>query len=309
MECVQQLELPLWPQACLRRVLADFLATETDGLAPATLDDYRVRASWLCSVLGDGRDVSTITYGTIRDLIARYGPTSQHGFLCCTLKKRFVFLRAVLRHAHAMGWSTRPPPELPRMQDDGERRQALLTCEQWPRFEGQLCPGQMRRAGQLAWWTGMHRLDLMAARLRWFEPEHEWANGFRGRWLRHNHKAPRIAPCWLPMEPGLRACAQTWHAECGPSLEAFVCGKTWNLSRNFHAACTRAELPKVSPIDLRRSAASRLIGAGHDDQYVRLWLGHVGTVGADARARRPTTLDKHYACVTPEMLSRAASIF
>lgn len=303
---MQQLELPLFPRGTVGGALAAYLASETEGLADATMRDYRDRAQWLCAVFGADRALASVGYAHLHDVVAHHGPRSPCGLLCVTLKKRLVLLRAAWRFARAMGWTPSDPPALPRLQSDGERRREILTCAQWPLFRDQLLAGPTRRLAELCWWCGLHTSDAFTARLSWFDVAHVWPWGGRGRWLRYNSKNKRCEPAWFPMEPGLFEAAEGWHRELGPSLEALVAGRVWSVGRSFAAAAERAEVPRVAPIDLRRSFASRLLGAGYDDEYVRQAMGHVAPVGRDGHSRcRPTVLHQHYAVITPELLARA----
>jgi integrase len=287
-----QMDLPLWANGSLHHVLSEYLTTECDHVADATRRDYLERACWLLAVLGETT-----------------GPRGE-GLLHVTLRKRLVLLRAALVHAHAMGWCDRPPPMLPKLPLDGVRRQSLLTSEQWPRLEAQVCPGAMRRCVQLLWHTGMHTADVFLATTSDFEPDYQWRreNGETfalGRWLRRNTKS-HATPTWMPMHGQFRETARAWLAEVPAGRQ--VCGRLWNVRRSIHAACTRAELPLVSPIDLRRSCASLLLGLGCSDEYVRHYLGQTSPVGRDGHASaRATVLTQHYARPTPELYAAAAA--
>lgn len=307
-----QLDLPLVPRGSVGAILEAYLREQTDGLATATMRDYRDRVAWLSRVLGESTPAAEVDTARLVRVIAAHGPTSHDGLRGVTVRRRLVFLRAAWKWAIAMGeLPATALPALPRIRNDGERRRQLHTPEQHAAMLEQLPPGEWRRAAGLWFWGGLHNLDVFRARREWLDLDYEWRDESgvvvgRGRWLRHNHKNPRCTPEWFPMLAGFRAAAESWLADLPPSPSALICGRLCNPTRMFAAACVRAQVPQVAPIDYRRSCASHLLALGCSDEYARHYLGQTSPVGRDGHASaRPTVLHMHYARTTPRMMLEA----
>lgn len=296
-----QLSFSLFGAKRLKGAIEDYLATQCDGLADGTFDDYAERARWLYKALGEFCPLSEVTYPRLNELVRIWGPSGK-GLRHVTLKKRFVFLRAVMRHAHQMGWG----PELqtlPRLRDDGERGKVIHTREQFAAFRAQLATWQHRTLADLAFWTGMHRLDLFETRRHHFDLFYDWGvDGHRGAFLRRNHKNPRMPNSWMPLEVEALPVISDILSKIAPSPHALITGKVHNISRTFYAACDRAEVPRVSLLRLRASYSTRHRAEGYDYEYVRLLLGQTGELREDGRAKQTTPLTRHYLSWTPEMV-------
>lgn len=306
-----QLELSFWPRESLRSVLHDFLATQCDDLAEATRADYGERARWLTMVLGEGLDARRIDFSMLENVARRWGPKGE-GLKNVTIKRRLIFLRACLKYAQARGiLVTLPMLPTKALRDDGERRKAFHTPEQFAVFREQIVPGARRWFCDLGFWTGHHSSDLFTMTCDMFELDEpfEDASGEAialGRYLRRNHKNPRCQPLWLPLEPEARAALIEIRDGMGSGWRkgAPITGRVWGIHRTMRAAADRAELPRVSPIDLRRSFASMLIARGYPAEYVRHALGHEGensrTQGGESK--RPTTASRHYMQFSPDLV-------
>lgn len=307
-----QLSLALIPRGTVGAVFESYLRDQTDGLAAATMRDYADRAAWLCQVLGESTPAVEVDTARLVRVVAEWGPSSSRGLLGVTVRRRLVFLRAAWKWSIALGeLPASALPALPRIRNDGERRRQLHTPEQHAAMLAALPPGQWRRAAGIWFWTGMHTWDVWRSCREWIDLDYQWrdesgAVAGRGRWLRHNHKNPRCVTEWFPMLAGFRAAAEEWLAELPPSPSALICGRLHNPTRMFGAACVRAQVPAVAPIDYRRSCASHLLALGCSDEYARHYLGQVSPVGADGHASaRPTVLHMHYARSTPRMMLEA----
>lgn len=311
-----QLDLPFFGTHTVRGCLLAYLATQCDHVADATRRDYEDRAAWLMKALGEATNINVITLEVLERLVMRYGPKGE-GLMLTTLRKRLTFLLAALKYAHERGALAILPP-LPRRQlkDDGRPRKSFLTPEQYDeRFRPQMPPGPFRRVCDVGFWTGMHTYDLFGALCGWFRPDEPFIGPGGevlgpGQYLRHNHKNPRCAPVWLPMEPEFALIMRGIRAELGArwTPHAFLVGKVWNLGRTMAAASDRAQLPRVAPIDLRRSFATMLVGRGYPNEYVRHALGHEGEYSrATGRTLRPSTATRHYLQFTPGLARRLSS--
>lgn len=310
-----QLELSLFGDRSLRAVIDAFMARETEGLSDATIEDYRDRFKWVLREFGGETDVNDVTFDEF-DRIAR----RHRGILRqVTIKKRFVLLRAAMKLAKKRR-ILKELPELPRLQNDGEVKNAIHTVAQWEVFRMYLPAGATRRFYDLAFWTGMHTADLFKMTrgdLDLYRPilDEKGEEVSRGAFLRCNQKNA-MAPLWMPMQPELAMVAREILIDVQGPASTFLVGRVWSLRRTFHMAADRAvadglDMPRVSPIDLRRSFASMLTGRGFPLEYVRIALGHkgpvpVGWAPGQHMARKPTTASAHYMRPTPALLATQA---
>lgn len=310
-----QLELQLWPEWTLRGCLTDYLTAIAGRITAATMTDYQDRAAWLCGVLGEGTRINGLPFKRMERLVKDWGPDGK-GLLLVTIRRRLRTLRAALLYAADRDLLThmqvfRMPPQL---FDDGRRREAFHTVEQFTRFR-EFLHERAQRTADLLFWTGHHISDVRRMRRWMLDPDFVWKDDqgrelARGRYWRVNTKNRRCQPAWFPMEPELRALAIGWLAQHhGWKHDSTVAGRVWSLHRAFAAAADRAQLPRVAPIDLRRSYASMLASRFPEvPDYIRMALGHecpaVVTPGEALvrTAKRPTTATAHYLRPTGDML-------
>lgn len=300
-----QLSLQLFGADRLRPAVEDYLATQCYEIAEATVGDYGERARWLYGVLGEWRELRDITYPALVRVIRVHGPDGR-GLKYVTLKKRLVFLRAVIEHAHNMGLCP-PPPKLPRLPDDGNRGKIVHTRAQFAAFRMTLAPGGKHRTlAELAYWTGMHTYDLFRMTRADLSLSFDWnVEGHIGAFMRKNHKNKHCEPTWFPLEAEALPVMRDILERTRPGPDALLLGRVWNIGKTFAKACDRAEVPRISPIRLRASMGSRLLADGYPHEYVRLALGHIGEVKSDGRAAPSTTLSKHYACMSADVIRMA----
>ena len=310
---MHQLELAWAAPDCVRAVLDSYVAMKARRLAAATLTaDYRVRADWLCEVLGPFTPADEVTFVAL-ERIAR----EARGVLKdVTLKKRFVLWRAAAKYAAQRGLLAHNqvadmPPDL---VDDSVKGGRYYTLPEYRTFRLAVPPSRYRRLADLSFLTGMHTLDLYETERQHLEPDFVWEGSVvRGRWSRRNHKNQtrvtrkgtrhlKVPPCWIPMEPELRELALEWLDQPGEPTDRIV-GPMNNVNRVFEAAAARAGLHRIRPnTDFRASHATLLMLRGWSYEYVRIVLGHVGEVRGEqvdgairaVTAKRPTTLSAHY---------------
>lgn len=310
-----QLELSLFGDRSLRSAVMSYMALCTDGLADATLKDYHDRAAWCLREFGDLTDIGAVCYDDFDRVIRRNQMSLKH----VTMKKRLGFMRACLKLAKKRKQIV-DVPDMPRLQDDSERKTALHTVEQWRIVREHVPPGKFRRLYDIGFWTGHHLFDLFTLE-RWMfdlgRSVKDEAGGVvaRGMFLRRNHKNPRCAPVWLPMEPELLELVPSLLEDVRPNETGLVLGRLWNVRRTLHMACDRAvaaghvDVPRVSPIDLRRSYASMLSGRRHLHEFIRIALGHEGPDShiQGGVSRKPTTATRHYLQATPALIASGVS--
>lgn len=299
-----QLTLSLFGHARLRPAVEDYMANQCDSLAEATIQDYRERAAWCYHVFGEYTPLEQITYPAIYKAIQVWGPRGR-GLREITLRKRLTFLRAVLRHAYGMGHLVTSPPELPRLRDDGDRNKTVLSRTQFAAFRMALPPGPHRKLADLAYWTGMHNLDLFSMRRDHLDLAYVWEGTNRvGAFWRRNHKnqnhANRLPDTWFPLEPGAMPAMREILDDARPGPDALLVGRVWNISRTFHKACDRAEVPRVSPLRLRASLSSRFTADGETPEMARLALAQIGEFDPRTGRPRSTTTSRHYMGFTPD---------
>lgn len=300
-----QLELAFWPESSLRRVLADYMARQSDHVAEATIRDYADRAAWLLGVLGEETEIERLSFAKLEMLARAQGPKGA-GLMMETLKKRFTFLRAACTYAWERGIIDKPV-RVPRIKTDSKPRTRVLSLAEWRALREHLI-GRARRFFDLAFLTGMHSSDIFRLKRSHLDPDHVWRDEDgheigRGRWWRMNTKNKKCVACWLPMEPELLELSREILAEPLPP-NALIVGRVHGLAKSFHAAADRAQAPRWCPLDLRRSFASLLMSRGHGDHYMRMALGHEG-LGAgipDRESQRPSILSRHYLRVTEDVV-------
>lgn len=313
---MHQLDLPFWPEDCLKCVLSLYFSTETDGLSEFTVLDYEERANWLMRLFGEETSIREITYARMVDAVRKEGPSGR-GLLNTTIKRRLIFYRAVAKMAAKHGIITKDEiPELPRLKGEGRPRTAFLTVDQFRTFRDALAPGRWRRLADMAFWTGHHNQDLYTMQWAHFDTEYEWrdeATGTllaTGRYWRRNRKNPRCVPSWIPMEPEFRAAVLEWLTEESARSDlGLVVGRCWaaGIRKAFHAASDRSQLPRVTLIDLRRSFARMLTARKYEREYVRIAMGHEGV---DSRIQggastRPAILERHYLGASNDLFTNA----
>jgi len=327
-----QLDLCLYRQGTLAEAIYWSLRNTCDHVQPATFGDYNDRARWLirvlctdrtCSACTEGAcakhvncDLSTVTYERLLTISRDMGPRGKVAdkLMTTTIKKRFVFLYKVMSEAHARGHLA-VMPMFPKLRCDGRSRKRVHTAEQFAEMRHHL-DEPWRTWATVGWFTGMHSYDLNRMRENWFKLDEPFtdAGGNQiapGKWLRHNHKTdPNDEDlCWLPMEQDFHDWMSARTSRNGPTQK--VTGRWYKAPVRMALACELAGVPRVSPIDLRRSRASIMSAAGHSDEYVRIWLGHKGIgwtgPGADGeqrKAQRPNIRTTHYYRPTAETFSR-----
>jgi len=281
------------------------------GLADGTLDDYRLRAAWLCGELGEWSDISSITFDVIRRIVIRERMTS--GLRDVTLRKRIGFLRAVMQYAEACGATCKPIElRLLRLRDDSVRGSSFHTRTQFAAFRAGLAPGRFRTLADVFMWTGHHRADAYTMARWMIDPDRPFLDEqgevwHVGGYWRRNAKNPHCQPCWLPLSDELRAGILEYYAGDGKDMRPhdLLSGAVWNLKKTFDAAADRAESPRISPTGLRRSFHSWMVVDDYPDEYRRIAMGHTGPVDTSGNAHRPTMRTKHYSPMTPGLMQLA----
>lgn len=319
-----QLELCLYQPGTIAEAIFWSLHNTCDHIANGTMDDYQERARWLLRVLTkvDGCeacdkqacpkhtncDLKSVNYERLLMLSKKYGPKGGAKFplMMTTVKRRFVFLYKVMNEAFGRELIDKMPV-FPKLRGDGRARKRIHDYKQFQAMRAQLAE-PWRTWVTVGWFTGMHPYDLNRMRESWFRLDEPYkdAGGHAiapGQWLRHNHKTDQRDEdlVWLPMENDFHAWMSARVQRGAPTDR--VCGRYWKPSLKLSVACERADVPRISPIDLRRSRATIWCAAGKSDEWIRVALGHRGhgwtgpevTAGqGERKPARPSTRTTHY---------------
>lgn len=310
-----QLDLCLYRRGTLAEAIYWSLRNTCDHIRPATFIDYQERATWLLGVFGESAELADISYERLLKVSKDYGPGGARTdrLMVTTIKKRFVFLHKVMTEATGRRCLVEMPM-FPKLRCDGRARKRIHTQLQFEAMRAKLDEPWQTWA-TIGWYTGMHTYDLNRARERWFKLDEPYRSTSGeviapGQWLRHNHKtdAEDEDLVWLPMDQGLHDWLSARVARGAPPDK--VCGRFWKAPARIGLACEQAEVPRISPIDLRRSRASIWSAEGRSDEWIRIALGHKGHgwtgpdgEGRQRKALRPTIRTRHYYRPTVELIA------
>lgn len=272
------------------------------GLRRVTQATYVMRTEqvrWLKSFFGADRPLSefsgTSGYRLLTEFVEKEGTDrGGRGLKFVTLKKRLTALRMALTEMVRRGELDSLPlwPSLPK---DGTPRERYLTLEEYRGILATITPpwGLWVTIGV---WTGQHTSDIDTMTWGMVDLGAGPGNGpgpGPAFWLRRNTKNKK-RPVWLPMPDELRealTAAYRRNPPAGPNL--VIIGKCHNMRSHLKRACRKLGIPRVSPIDLRRTCATWWIEKGGPKDGLRQWLGHSVT---------SEMVERHYAQVTPAMV-------
>ena len=246
----------------LLTALEDFLAEARHELSAATIRMYTQKARHLLRVLGQDADARTLRREQVAGYIAQRREDGAHQG---TIYKELVTLRRCLTAAVEAGRSTLEPQSvIPRLRNRYEPRSRFLTEAQFVALWEQL-------PAHRAWWlavatfTGARRSEVE----RLVVEEHV---DLDGGWLRIPGTKTERSARMIPLNDFLLQLFAQHAPERGPLVRPWP-----NVNRDLAAACVRAEVPRVSPNDLRRTFASWLKQRGEDSLVVARLLGHKST--------------------------------
>lgn len=255
----------------LDHMLANALECATD-----TRRMHMVHAKYLLVGFGDV-PLAGITYAEIRRF---YTAEQARGRSRETCRKRLSTLHMALSEAVRMGWLDKVPPWVV-IKGDSKPRNTFWTMTQWEAAHLACDDDELRTWVAVAFWTGMHTSDLN--RFRWQDVDLA-----RRMWVRRNTKS-KAKPLELPMPDRLWVLLQERHTLIQPHSRDLVSGRSMgHPNRVLRQLCHRADVPVVSPIDLRRSCESFLAERGTAELFQTTWLGLQG----------PRMLWRHYMRVT-----------
>ncbi len=247
----------------LLRAFSDFLDYGCRGKATKTRDMYVQKARHVLRVVG--REV-LIEKLALEDVDEYLRVREDEGAHPGTVYKEIVALRQCLKWAKGR---RRFSPDIgavvPPVKNVYQPRKRHLNHAEFPKLLEQLVPHR-RWWAVVALYTAGRRSEI--ERLRW---EHV---DLDGGWLTVPGTKTRRAERTIPINPFLASCL---HAVPVAKRRGRLVQSWPNVNKDLRAACERAEIPAVSPNDLRRSFASWLKQAGEDSLVVAKLLGHSST--------------------------------
>jgi len=185
-----------------------------------------------------------------------------------SVRKELVTLRRTLELAHERGLLRNDVASImPKFRAKYVPRKTFLTLDQFRALVAVLRPGRLLWV-IVAVYTGGRESEVDG--LEWTDID--WAR--RRVWLAGTKTAGSRR--WVPLTALLSDVLSRVRMAKGP-----VVGEWLNVRRDLAAACRRAQIPKVTPNDLRRTYASWMKQDGVDSAVVAKLLGHTSTKMVD----------------------------
>ena len=243
----------------LQHAVDDLIGRGCLDCAPDTVEFYRGKAGHLLRVLGAELLLSELTMGLSRGYIRT---RQEEGAKDNTILKELITLRRTLKLAHDDGLLRSDARDLvPRFRVRYQPRERWLTPAELGMLLAQLRREDRRLWVLLACYTGARSSEV--ERLQW---EHI---DFEQGWVLLPGTKTAKSRRRVPLSPDLASALRAQGQETGK-----VVAKWFRVNRDLRVACRRADIPKVSPNDLRRTFASWLKQAGNDSMVVAKLLGH-----------------------------------
>lgn len=241
--------------ATLEECMNDFLDFQPlRGRAKGTIKGNKQHAGHFVRLLGPGRAVNTITAKVVDGYVTK---RTGEGASMSTVHKELSTLRGCLKLAARHGRYRRPLEQvMPELERNYVPRSTALTLEQVDLLMAKLEEPRARHVAYIVG-TSARLAESLAA-----QPGDIEADRIRLRGTKTAMSARTV--------PRLRVFSKL--------LERAVKGlpfAPWgNVVRDLEVACRRAEVPRVTPNDLRRSSASILRALGVDPQTIAPFMGH-----------------------------------
>lgn len=266
----------------------------------ATQRMHRAHARYLKQFFGADRPITEFRgaagYRLLWEFVQLEGPEEGgRGIKFVTVKKRLVTLKMALTEGVKRGAldAVCPWPQTP---SDATPRERYLTVDDYRRLRAVL-PERWRLWVDLGVYTGQHTSDLDTMTWGMVDlgggPGNEPGRG-QAFHLRRNTKN-KARPAWVVMPAELRHNLTVARRTIAPSPHPDGCivGRWHNARALLRRACIRLGIPRVSPIDFRRTCATWWVERGGPKEALRKYLGHSGN---------SAMVERHYSQITPEML-------
>lgn len=200
-----------------------------------------------------------------------------------TIRKELITLRAALR------WNNKNTPAVVEMPAMPTPREVFITKEQLDQLVEAARVPHIKLYLLLSWFTAARKDSLLA--LEWDHINFERGVIDLGRGVGNKRRAkPPISPTLKTTLLEARNAATTSY------VIEWAGGRVKNIRKGFDEACRRAGIEGLTPHDLRRSAARRMIERGITMEELSQYLGHTST----------KVTEQVYGRYSPDYLKRAA---
>lgn len=200
-----------------------------------------------------------------------------------TIRKELTTLRSGLR------WNNKNTPALIEMPSMPKPREVFITKEQFDVLVDSAKSPHIRLFLMLAWFTAARKEALLS--LTWD------AVDFKGGHIDLGMGVGNKGRARPPISPSLKKALQdSYKARTTDYVVEWAGDRVGNIRKGFDAAAADAKLGHITPHDLRRSAARRMVEAGIPMHQISQYLGHSST----------NVTEKTYARFSPHYLKKAA---
>jgi integrase len=200
-----------------------------------------------------------------------------------TIRKELITLRAALR------WNNKNTPAVVEMPAMPTPREVFITKEQFDALVNAAKAPHIKLFLMLAWFTAGRKDSILA--LEWDHIDFTRGVIDLGEGVGNKRRAKP------PISPSLRvALEEAKKAATTDYVVEWAGGRVKSIRKGFDEAAARAKIEGLTPHDLRRSAARRMIEKGITMEEVSQYLGHTST----------SVTEKVYGRFSPEHLRRAA---
>jgi integrase len=200
-----------------------------------------------------------------------------------TIRKELITLRAGLR------WNNKNTPAIVEMPSMPEPRAVFITKEQFDLLVEKAIAPHLKMYLMLAWHTAGRKDSILA--LEWDHIDFQRGIIDLGQGVGNKRRAKP------PMGQVLReTLLKAKEAATTSYVVEYAGGRVKNIRKGFDMTAARAGIEGITPHDLRRSAARRMIEAGISMSEVSQFLGHTSTA----------VTEKVYGRFSPNYLRRAA---
>lgn len=200
-----------------------------------------------------------------------------------TIRKELTTLRSALR------WHDKNTPAIVEMPSMPTPREVFITREQFQKLHDAAKAPHIRLFLMLAWFTAGRKEALLS--LTWDRINFKTGVVDLGAGVGNKGRAKP------PMSPSLKkALQEAKKAAVTDYVVEWAGDRVKSIRKGFDKAAQAAKLGNITPHDLRRSAARRMIEAGVSMAEVSQFLGHSSTA----------VTEKVYGRFSPGYLKRAA---
>lgn len=200
-----------------------------------------------------------------------------------TIRKELTTLRSALR------WQDKNTPAVIEMPSMPTPREVFITKVEFDKLYAAAKAPHMKLFLMLAWYTAGRKEAILS--LTWDQIDFKRGVVDLGAGVGNKGRAKP------PMSPSLKkALQESLKAATTDYVVEWAGGRVGNIRKGFDTAASAAGLSHITPHDLRRSAARRMVEAGVPIGEVSQFLGHTST----------SITERVYARFSPTHLRKAA---